>query len=199
VDLPSTTSDPSVSTDPSGSARSDDLVAEDIAEAVGHLEDGRVTLAHRRLSALWPHLTGTAARHRCAAAHWLAAAENDLTAKLTWDERALDEAEAVPDWATPFAGAPATIGSMYPELHLELARDYQRFGEACAVLEHLELARNAADTLPPPLRGRVRREAARIDRAGRSGAAARESWGWDRAEEADLADFWDGSEHDEAG
>jgi hypothetical protein len=193
VDLPST---PSVD-DLAG--ETSDLVAEDIAEAVGHLEDGRVTLAHRRLSALWPHLTGVATRHRCAAAHWIAAAESALTTKLTWDERALEEAEAVPDWATPFAGAPATIGSMYPELHLELARDYQQFGEACAVLEHLALARNAADALPSVLRTRVRREAARIDRVGRNGPRVRETWGWERAEEADLADFWDGSARDEAG
>jgi hypothetical protein len=143
-----------------------DLMAEDIAEAVNHLQDGRATLARRRLAALWPQLRpdGGHARHRSAVAHWLAAVEPEPRSKLAWDERALDEAEAVADWASTFAGTAGTVARMYPELHLELARDHLQRQDVCSALEHLARARNATETLPVGARRQLRTEIRSVDR-----------------------------------
>jgi hypothetical protein len=121
-----------------------DLTAEDIAEAVTDLSDGRTTRARRRLGALWAQVEA-GSPHQAAVAHWLGVAEPDLEAKVRWDGRALEAAEGADDWTMPFAGTGLTLGGMYPELHLELARDYRRLGSSCGAMEHLALARNAVE------------------------------------------------------
>jgi hypothetical protein len=169
-----------------------DPLAADIVQAVHDLEDGRFTRARVRLEPIWTRLndadcSGVESVHRCAVAHWLGAAQGELTAKLEWDERALSEAESVPDWSTIVAGTGHSIGAIYADLHLELARDYLRLNEACAVLEHLAIARNAVEVLPAERRRRLGKELARIDAELDRRAPAPEDWGWERWSEEDLA------------
>lgn len=171
-----------------------DVLAEDIAEAVRDLSDGRVTRARRRLGALWAQ-PAVGSAHRSALAHWLAATEPDLEAKAGWDERALEAVEAADDWSVPFAGTGLTLGAVYPELHLELARDYRRLGSSCGALEHLALARNAVDmSAQDGRRAWLRREIRRLDREidGMQDRYAEQDWGWEPEDELDLADFWNG-------
>jgi hypothetical protein len=170
-----------------------DPLAAVIAQAVHDLEDGRCTRARLRLEPIWARLTdpdcsGVESVHRCAVAHWLGAAQGELTAKLEWDERALDEAELVPDWSTIVAGTGHPIGAIYADLHVELARDYLRMNEPCAVLEHLAIARNAVEVLPAERRSRLSKELARIDAELDRRSPAPEDWGWERWSEDDLAD-----------
>src|SRR4051812_49669402 len=140
------------------------MVTEDIEEAVRDLSDGRLTRARRRLSSLWVQVPVDSA-HRSAIAHWLAAAEQTAEARLAWDERALDAAEAADEWSVPFAGTALSLGTMYPELHLEIARDYRRLGSACGALEHLSVARNAVETSAQGERRTVlRRQVVALDR-----------------------------------
>jgi hypothetical protein len=170
-----------------------DLLAEDIGEAVVDLGDGRLTRARRRLGALWAQAAPGSA-HRSAVAHWLGAVEDDVGAKVGWDERALEAAEAAEDWSVPFAGTGMTLGAMYPELHLELARGYRRLGSSCGALEHLALARNAVEMSGQTGRrdwleqqiGGLEREVGGLQERG-----ATPEWGFDDEDEPELADLWD--------
>ncbi|HSP39543.1 MAG TPA: hypothetical protein VLR26_17525 [Frankiaceae bacterium] len=168
-----------------------DPVAIDITRAVHELEDGRLTRARLRLEAIWarlavPEAADAASSHRCAVAHWLAATQTEPTVKLEWDLRALDEAESVPDWSTIVAGTGHSIGALYPDLHLELARNYLRGNDACGVLEHLALARNAVEVLPPARRVRLHKEIARVDAELNRRSPEPEDWGWDRMADCDF-------------
>lgn len=170
-----------------------DLVAEDVVEAVRDLDDGRSTRARRRLSSLWAQVP-VGSPHRPALAHWLAAAEQDLPARLAWRERALQAAEEARDWSVPFAGTALTLGDVYPELHLELADGYRAAGSSCGALEHLALARNAVDAaVRGERRDRLRRQLAALERriAGTPDGCAEQDWGWEREDEQDLVGFWD--------
>jgi hypothetical protein len=158
-----------------------DLMAEDIAEAVQDLSDGRRTRARRRLGALWAQASpGTV--HRSALAHWLALAEDDVEATLGWNERALEAAEAADDWSLPFPGTGLTLGAVYPELHLELARGYRRLGSSCGAMEHLALARNAVEMSGPDARRSwLRKQIATLQREinGMRERYAEPDWDWD--------------------
>lgn len=148
--------------DPLGTAVPD-LLADDVAEAVRDLLDGRSTRARRRLGALWT-LAPVGSVHRSALAHWLAVADPAPATALRWHEQALEAAEAAGDWSVPFAATALTLGEMYPELHLDLARAYQQVGDACGALDHLALARNAFDvTVRGERRIRLGRLAAQLD------------------------------------
>jgi hypothetical protein len=128
--------------------RRPDPVAEEITAALRVLEDGRITRARRRLTELWSQLAGSSSTpHRSAVAHWLADAQSEVADELAWDERALAEAEALPEWSVPFAGTGHTVAAMYPQLHLALAEDYRRLDDAYGALEHLALARTSLSGL----------------------------------------------------
>jgi hypothetical protein len=144
--------------------RIDPLVAE-IQAAVNDLHDGRVTRARRRLEGLWEQVEQTAnSSHRCAVAHWLADTQDDPSQELAWDERALLEAETLPGRQVPFAGTAATIATMYPRLHLDVATACWRMRDACGALEHLAKARAGLADLPDtPGRLGIRRDIARLE------------------------------------
>jgi hypothetical protein len=171
-----------------------DLVGEDVLEAVFDLQDGRLTRARRRLAALWSQVP-PGAPHRSAIAHWLAAATPDVQGAVRWGEQAVAAADAAADWSLPFCGTGLTLGAMYPELHLELARAYLRVGSPCGALEHLAVARNAVEPTAAGERrvrllGQVGRLAREVD--GTADGHPDEDWGWERESEQDLADFWNG-------
>ncbi len=172
-------------------------VESEISAAVDELADGRTTRARVRLSALWERDAHEQTDHRAAIAHWLADAQGDVESALTWDERAVDEAEALADKRVPFAGTARTVAAMLPLLHVEVAQDYRRLGSACGALEHLAAARNALAALPQPERGAPAREIARLDAqlGGRAPAPGRQRHGgqgegWRRQSWEGRA-FWD--------
>jgi hypothetical protein len=159
------------------------VAAAEIATAVAELADGRTSRARLRLSALWDRAAGPElGASRCAIAHWLANAHDDVEAALTWDERAVDEAEALADKRIPFVGTACTVAAMYPLLHLEVAEGYRRLGSSCGALEHLARARRAAAELPTGERGRVNEQIAWLDARINGRTADESDAGWERWE-----------------
>jgi hypothetical protein len=85
--------------------------------------------------------------HRCTLAHYLADTQDEPADELAWDLRALTAAEElVGDRLARHGGAPAAR-ALYPSLHLNLAADYVKLGQADAARTHLRRARAAAVAL----------------------------------------------------
>jgi hypothetical protein len=174
----------------------------EILLAVGELADGRTTRARQRLCALWDRDDDfddpdCIVVHRSAIAHWLADTQSDVESALAWDERALGEAELLPDRHVPFAGTARTVAAMLPLLHVEVAQGHRRLDPArgarehrVLVREHLALALAALASLPAQDREVPAREIARLE-AQLSGLRPIEPGpGWQRRSWEGRA-FWD--------
>jgi len=97
---------------------------EDITTAVELGRAGDQEAARTQLSALWDATDDS--QTRCAIAHYLADVQDETADELAWDLRALENVEDQ-QWL--------------PSLHLNLADDYRRLGQAENAHEHLAAAR----------------------------------------------------------
>lgn len=124
-------------------------------EAPGHpvrTRIGQAVMLHRagdreearnRLARLWEEgLAEPDPLRRCTIAHFLAGTQEDPAAELWWDLRALAEADA----ATAARSCPEAR-ALYPALHLRLAADHARLGDASAARWELARAQTAAAAL----------------------------------------------------
>jgi hypothetical protein len=104
--------------------------------------------ARRLFSELWTDVGGDDgdAFHRCAIAHSMADAQDDLRSELTWDLAALRAADALTD-DRALAGGLQTVESLYPSLHLNLAACYRRLGDRQRARHHVDLGRAASEAL----------------------------------------------------
>lgn len=107
-----------------------------ITAAVELGRTGEPETARTRLTELWEE-AGDDQFARCTVAHYLADLQAETADELTWDLRALQAAGV----AEPAEGVPFTVGAMLPSLHLNLADDYRRLGDAAKAEEHLGIAR----------------------------------------------------------
>ncbi len=78
---------------------------------------------------LWQEIGGENgdAFHRCAIAHSMVDARDDVEEELAWDLRALEAAESLTDPRVGEGGVSASVAAFYPSLHLNLGR--QRRGD----------------------------------------------------------------------
>jgi hypothetical protein len=139
-------------------------VATVLDEAADLVRHGRQADARLRLLALW-HQFGSSAQplSRCAVAHDLAELQVRPQQQLDWHLRALEVADAI-DRSKPLGEDQVVpLDAIYPQLQLAVAEAYCRLGEACGTLEHLQLARAAAEGLPRAVRAEVQKAAKRID------------------------------------
>ncbi|MDK1474514.1 hypothetical protein QNO07_13980 [Streptomyces sp. 549] len=128
----------------------EDPITTRIGQAVILHRGGDREEARNRLTVLWGELEhGGGTFHRCAVAHYLAAAQEDAESALRWDRRALAAADAL-TWEEP-GSDPADVvrvRALYPSLHLGLAAAHHRLGEPVAARRELVLARRAVGALP---------------------------------------------------
>ncbi|WP_433159018.1 hypothetical protein [Kribbella sp. CA-247076] len=96
-----------------------------------------------RLTGLWEEAADDR-QSRCAIAHYLADVQDETEDELAWDLRALEYAEDE-NWL--------------PSLHVNLADDYRRLGDAAKASQHLETAREKLGLLADDAYGDLMRSA----------------------------------------
>lgn len=125
--------------------------------------------ARNRFAALWEELgEDGSALHRCTLAHYMADTQDDPEDELAWDLRALRAADGIGrEPAAPGSVCGEGAGSvrgLYPSLHLNLAADYHKLGEAQLARGHLGRARESSGALGDDAYGDgVRAAIARLD------------------------------------
>jgi len=116
--------------------------------------------ARALLEALWSEVGSHGdPLHRCAIAHHLADAQDELTHELAWDLEALRAVKSITDDRLHASGAATTVEGLLPSLHLNLADVYRRLGDQKRARQHLELGRRSCTALPESDYGAKIREA----------------------------------------
>ncbi|MGW2227879.1 hypothetical protein [Streptomyces formicae] len=85
--------------------------------------------------------------HRCTLAHYMADTQEDPSAELAWDLRALSAADELTDTRLHQHHQSLAVRGFYPSLHLNLAADYVKLGRPGAARSHLRRARGAVGSL----------------------------------------------------
>ncbi|MCF6524343.1 hypothetical protein [Streptomyces sp. JJ36] len=126
---------------------SPDALTTRIGQAIVLLHGGDREEAGNRLHHLWEE-SADRPLHRCTIAHYLADTQDDPVEELRWDRRALAAADAVTsDPGAAGEEAVATVRGFYPSLHLNLAADHVKLGDAEAARRELADARRLAGDL----------------------------------------------------
>jgi hypothetical protein len=121
-----------------------------VGEGIGLRERGKREEARQLFAELWQEIGGEGgdAFHRCAIAHSMADARDDVMEELAWDLRALEAA----DWLTAArvaeGGAGVAVAAFYPSLHLNLGDCYRRLGDADRARDHVKRGRASLGALP---------------------------------------------------
>src|SRR5690348_685792 len=123
-----------------------DEVMARIVAAVELGRGGARDAARRDLEAVWDGIADDAF-HRCVAAHFLADLQDDPRDELRWDERALEAVAAVTDERAREYDASLQVRGFLPSLHLSLADDHRRLGDADRARVFLDQARAVSDVL----------------------------------------------------
>jgi len=123
-----------------------DEVMARIEAAVELGRGGARDAARSDLQAVWDGISDDAF-HRCVAAHFLADLQDDLRDELRWDERALEAVAAVTDERAQEYDASLQVRGFLPSLHLSLADDHRRLGDAERARAFLDQARAVSDVL----------------------------------------------------
>jgi len=120
-----------------------------IVAAIELGRSGQKVQARDTLTALWDQI-GVAgdAFHRCTLAHYLADLQDTTEAELMWDERALAAVSDLTDERAQQYHHSLQVRGFLPSLHLNLADDYRRLGNAATAGEHLAAARDLVEHLP---------------------------------------------------
>jgi hypothetical protein len=120
-----------------------------IGEGIAKSQAGDRARARSIFTAVWEQIgEGGDPLHRCALAHSMADAQDELRQELVWDLRALEAADLITEARLETAGVGGTTRGLYPSLHLNLADVYRRLGDRDHALEHVALGIAAAEHLP---------------------------------------------------
>lgn len=110
---------------------------------------GRRAEARDTFDRLWDEIGPHGdAFHRCALAHYMADLQETDEAELEWDERALDAASGLTDERAQQFHESLQVQGFLPSLHLNLADDHRRLGDADRARKHLEIAEDLSSNLP---------------------------------------------------
>lgn len=142
-----------------------------IGEGLALSQRGERAAARALFDRIWQEIgPGGDPLHRCALAHSMADVQDDPSAELAWDLRALEAAGGVTDERVRRAGMPGTARALLPSLHLNLGEAYRKLGELDLARAHLASGSAALDALADDGYGRQVRDG--LNRlAGRLSAA----------------------------
>jgi hypothetical protein len=125
-----------------------DEVMARIAAAVALSQSGERAAARHDFAAIWGEISpGGDPFHRCTLAHYMADLQDDPHEELRWDLRAIEAAGSLTDERVQAYHESMRILAFYPSLHLNLAEDYRRLGDAERAREHLFQAQQKCDAL----------------------------------------------------
>lgn len=147
-----------------------DPVMARVGEAVELFGSGDVERARAVFARLWSELSAAGDPfHRCVLAHHAADTAPDVEQELWWDLRALEAAHEVSDERAEQFDGSLGIAGFYPSLHLNLAEDYRKLGDAERARRHITVAEQGLGTLGDDeygrmIRGAVERSASAIGR-----------------------------------
>ncbi|MEU8510102.1 hypothetical protein AB0C76_00750 [Kitasatospora sp. NPDC048722] len=118
-------------------------------DGVQAAQRGRTAEARASFEALWEALGERGdVFHRCVLAHYLADLQDDPRAELEWDRRALAAADSLTAERAQTYESALQVRAFYPSLHLNLASDHLKLGEADLARDQLERAVRSLDALP---------------------------------------------------
>lgn len=123
------------------------MTTEALIEIIALLHRGERVAARERFAAVWQQLAADDWFHRCVLAHYMADAQDSVLEELTWDERALQAAEAADPGDFDGRFPEVTLASFYPSLHLNVASCLERLGRKVEALDHARRADRAAIAL----------------------------------------------------
>ncbi len=120
-----------------------------IGEGIALHEQGERVAARDLFAQVWSEIGGESGDpfHRCALAHAMADAQDDVHEELLWDLRALAAADLLTDERAARGGVAGPVAGFYPSLHLNLGECYRKLGQADQACEHLRRGRASADAL----------------------------------------------------
>ena len=138
------------------------MIVDDTLARIGH----GVELHHHRgereaarllFEEIWAGIGGERGDplHVCVLAHAMADVQDDASAELVWDQRALTAADLLTDARTAQAGVPLPVAGLYPSLHLNLSECYRKLGDPGRAREHLRRARAGIGALGDDEYGRL--------------------------------------------
>ncbi|MGV9881251.1 hypothetical protein [Streptomyces sp. NPDC003006] len=144
----------------------EDAMMTRIGQAVMLHHGGDREEAQDRFLGLWGEIGEDGdALHRCTLAHYMADTQEDPSAELAWDLRALSAADELTDERLNAHHQSLAVRGFYPSLHLNLAADYVKLDRPEAARSHLRRARGAVDALEDDGYGNGIKEAiARLER-----------------------------------
>jgi hypothetical protein len=121
-----------------------------VGEGIGLQVRGERAKAHHLFAALWQDIGGAGgdAFHRCAIAHSMADACDDVVEELAWDLRALEAADSLTDARAAEGGVHVAVKAFYPSLHLNLGDCYRRLGDVDRARDHVKRGRASLGALP---------------------------------------------------
>jgi tetratricopeptide (TPR) repeat protein len=127
-----------------------DAVMLRVGEGIGLRERGEREAARRLFAELWQEIGGEDgdAFHRCAIAHSMADARDEVEEELAWDLRALEAAESLTDARVAESGVSAPVAAFYPSLHLNLGDCYRKLGDVNRARDHLQRGQASLGALP---------------------------------------------------
>ncbi|HEV7628134.1 MAG TPA: hypothetical protein VGO89_16690, partial [Streptomyces sp.] len=85
--------------------------------------------------------------HRCTIAHYMADTQDDPSAELEWDRRALAAADALTEEKVEWREHSVAVRCFYPSLYLNIAADHVKLGEPGAARRELSRAQGVLGSL----------------------------------------------------
>lgn len=127
-----------------------DPVLARLAEGIELRQQGHNAAARSVFEQLWTEIGAESGNplHRCAIAHSLADAQDDVSEELRWDLVALEAGQLVTDEQAAAAGMGSSAAAFFPSLHLNLAECYRKIGDLEEARAHLDRGLHTMSALP---------------------------------------------------
>jgi tetratricopeptide repeat protein len=121
-----------------------------VGEGIQLRQRGEREAARRLFAELWHVIGGEDgdAFHRCAIAHSMADARDDVEEELHWDLLALEAADSLSDARAAEGGVEAPVAAFYPSLHLNLGECYRKLDDVDRARDHLRRGEASLGALP---------------------------------------------------